>query len=368
MKAGRLIVTSCGTSLLTNGAAPAVRSQLISLANCRRSDGDAEAEALIAARAKLVGRRLSEVADIDAARALSAEINSLIAFEASEGPLATDHHILVHTDTLQGEATANLVGDWLQRGGRVVRLMTVPGLRTADLDEFRAALADLAKVLVDEIPGWRDRGASVHFNLTGGFKGMQGFLQALGFVLADEVLYLFEGSKALLRIPRLPLTLAADSQLLAHFNLLRRLAYGEVLPETAVRDLPETLTLMIDNEAVLSPWGQALFAELTKTGYRKRLLEPISSRLSFGRQFIDAVDRLPPDRLAQINRQLDRFAAYLEAWRPLAKSLGFKALKGDPVSGLTHEIYAWSDRDAARMFGRYLDDGQFSIEHLGPHL
>lgn len=365
-----MIVTSCGTSLLTNGAKQAERRQLIEAANVRSQNRDQAAEALVE-RLTADVRMALEAGNAETARSRSAEINSLVAFEqeTSAGEWQEgDHHILVHSDTLQGEATAKLVKDWLEQGGRVVQLMSAPGLRTTDIDEFSLALSDLAKQLVDQIPGWRASGASIHFNLTGGFKGMQGFLQALGFVLADEVLYLFEGSRSLLRIPRLPLTLAGDDALMAHLDLFRRLSLVDTLPLEAVRDLPETLVDIIGDEAQLSAWGHMLSARLIDTARHESLMESLSEKLVLTRRFHRDVAGLPPERLALINHQLDNLAAYLEGWLPWVRSLSFKPISGNLVPGCSHELYAWSDKDAKRIFGHYLEDRRFCVDRLGGHL
>ena len=95
-------------------------------------------------------------------------------------------------DTSQGELCARLIGDVLRaRHPRVVVwLQTFPGLATSDVEGFRSAIGELGPWCAE----LRLRSASnpVVFSLTGGFKAMQGVLQALGTLYADRTVYLFE--------------------------------------------------------------------------------------------------------------------------------------------------------------------------------
>ncbi|NET50692.1 MAG: hypothetical protein F6K09_18785 [Merismopedia sp. SIO2A8] len=69
------------------------------------------------------------------------------------------------------------------------------------------------------------------------------------------------------------------------------------------------------------------------------------------------------DRLRRINRRVADIARYLETGQHLS-SLDFKELKADPCPPSTHEIDAWADLDAKRLFGHY-HDGVFILERLG---
>jgi hypothetical protein len=48
----------------------------------------------------------------------------------------------------------------------------------------------------------------VVFNLTGGFKSLNGYLQTVAMISADRCAFLFEGAPELMEIPRLPVRLA----------------------------------------------------------------------------------------------------------------------------------------------------------------
>jgi hypothetical protein len=98
------------------------------------------------------------------------------------------------------------------------------------------------------------------------------------------------------------------------------------------------------------------------------LLDSISTRLRFGKDFRKSFDSYgcSADRYLILNEKIDQLARFIEKGvNP--NSLNFKKLAGNPVPPSTHEIYAWSDSGAHRLFGRY-EDEVFIIEKFGKHL
>jgi hypothetical protein len=82
----------------------------------------------------------------------------------------------------------------------------------------------------------------VTFNLVGGFKSLQGYMQTLGMLFADESVYVFEGERELLRIPRLPLDIDSSCRKTMEENLLlfRRLSFAsEGVSSTECAGLPK---------------------------------------------------------------------------------------------------------------------------------
>jgi hypothetical protein len=58
--------------------------------------------------------------------------------------------------------------------------------------------------------------------------------------------------------------------------------------------------------------------------------------------------------MAQINEKMDDLARYVESNRTInPPSLDFKMLKGGARQGSTHEIDAWRDGSAKRIFGHF---------------
>ena len=83
---------------------------------------------------------------------MSAEWNSIDAVINRWKPRQVTH-IIIHTDTATGKATAELVKESL--GDPTTFLMSAGGLRTDNLASFRTALADLTKDLDEAVQGYR---------------------------------------------------------------------------------------------------------------------------------------------------------------------------------------------------------------------
>jgi hypothetical protein len=307
-------------------------------------------------------------APIESARRMSAEYNGIRAALANaKGRI---EHRLVHTDTDTGEATGELLHERLTAEGAASSLVTCPGLRTNDTASLRASLSQLTRDLVPMLEGYREQGCRIVFNLTGGFKSLNGYIQALGMIYADECSYLFESSDEAMRIPRLPLRLDVAAAFRAHLDVFRRMMLGYPVTSEAARDVPESLIDELGGAVCASLWTDVLWQEAKRTLYGEGLLRPLSKSLSFATAFERDLKALAPSRRAQVNEALDGFSAHLDLQKPLLRSETFKALHGAaPLKAATHELYAWSDGDARRLYlhkdpttGRWIVDGL--AEHM----
>lgn len=359
-----LIVSTCGTSLLTNKVSGDLRNMLTNYAN--QSDAeDVPAEPRLHIQQHLDARRseLARETDINRLMDLSAELNGLIRLYGGNPGAARDQHVLLATDTWLGESTARMVADVLDRYGHPVEIRRVRDLRTDDPDSFRWAMSDLVAWCAETLKGYRDAGYRVVFNLTGGFKSVQGFMQALGMVYADESIYVFERTEQLLRLPRLPVQLDSEAILRRHLAVFRRIAAGLPVCEAEVADVPESLVNVLDGQAVFSPWGELVWREACRGIYSAGLLPFITPKLISGSQFERSLEKLGPDQLRQINERLDQLARRLEEgenYNP--RSLDFKKLK-TPAQNSTHECDAWAEHGALRLFGHY-ESGRYVIDRL----
>lgn len=368
--ARHLILSTVGTSLLTNSN-PDQRKFLGKTANLKDGELTAEQRRCIDNALAISRQRLLD-AKQDAIPELSAELNGLYRFYAgrlapTDGD-APDYHMLICTDTFQGSAIGYMICDWLLDRGFPAEARVVQGLNTSGVETFRMALSELARQCGDAVSDYRDAGYLVVFNLTGGFKSINGFMQALGMLHADECIYVFETQAELLRLPRLPIKPDPEGIVGRHLQVFRQLDYGRNLPADACRAIPETLLFQVDDRVILSDWGRAVWIGCRDRYYRKDLQPPLSPRLRFDDRVKKAAVALPPDRLSTLNRRLDDLAKHLDGGDN-PKSLSLKPLQGKPVPGSTHEFYAWSDRDAARCFGHYEDGGAvFVVDRLGDHL
>lgn len=357
----QLVLSPCGTSLLTNHAGEH-RSLVTKISNARSPD-EVPVESLAAARAVITKARaaLAEATPATVHR-LSAELNALSRLYGGDmAKGARDVHFLLCTDTWLGSETAALVQAWLEQHGIQAQVQRQTDLRTVSVDEFQVALSDLARWCADTLPGYRDHGFRVVFNLTGGFKSVNGFLQALAMIHADETVYVFEGEQSLLRLPRLPMRMAELDHVREHVQQLRRLARN--LPADA-SGIPETFVFQVGGLTTLSAWGAAVWGELHRRLYEEKLWQPPSTLIRFGPQFEDSVAKKAPspDRRRMVNQRLDDLAVLLEQGTN-PRRLDFKKLCGNPRPPATHELDAWADQDAKRIFGHYEGD-VFQLDRL----
>ena len=369
-KEKKVILSPCGTSILTNKVDDNLRPLIFKYANTPDEISGSEGEAL---KKHIKERReyLLQLSPMEASK-ISAEINGIYRIYQKNIALGSeDIHILIATDTWFGRETARMVKEWLQKQGikNVQVWDDIGGLRTDSLENFHCAVSELIRRLHETLPGYRDNGFRIIFNLTGGFKSIQGVLQTLSQFYADEAVYIFETSEELLCIPRLPLVLDVLDSIKENLTVWRRLALGLPVKLEACGSIPDSFLLRLGGEVTLSPWGELIWQQCKEEIYRERFWEPPSGRITFSEEFAKEVKDLPPDRLYEINKRMDELAQHLEKeGHPNPGSLKCHPLKGEPVPDCTHEIYAWSDRDARRIFGVCHGHKRFEIKRLGKHL
>ncbi|MDQ7785011.1 MAG: putative CRISPR-associated protein [Desulfomonilaceae bacterium] len=369
-----VLVSSCGTSLLTSFATDELRHQLTRLANKSAKGLSPDEKRLIddcVARAK---EKLLGAEDLSAVRKLSAELNGVISFYQGEMTRGRrDQHYLIHTDTYQGHRVVKVLREWLTARGVTCTPVPARDLNTASLLAFTSGVQEIIRWCQDTLPGYRDSGSRIVFNLTGGFKSLQGFLQTIGAFYADEIVYIFESSQELLRIPRLPVKLDIRDAVEKDLQAFRLLGMNYELDADRCSGIPETLLTKMDDKAVFSVWGDLVWKQIRKDIYGESLQEPLSRRLKYSARFMKDAAGLPTDRMFIVNKQLDDLSRCIDenTLHDGPGSLRFKALEGNPVPGSTHEFYAWSDKDAKRAFGHFEagEDGRiFVIDKLDSHL
>lgn len=364
-----LVVSTCGTSLLTNKSTDEIRGLLNRSANMQEQDFS------ISDRTKILDwlsqkRKLLFDSSLQDIRRMSAELNGLIGFY--DGQLASgksDIHILLHTDTWLGKIIAELIRDWLASQSLSAQLETFPELCTKDISMFQHGMSDLIAWCGNTLPGYRQQQYNIIFNLVGGFKSIQGFLQTIGMIYADEILYIFESSDELLRIPRLPIDVdrAAFDHIRQHINTFRQLDPSKsFLPYSQCQNLMELFLYRLEEEAELSPWGRLIWGNCKPKLYQEGLLDSPSATIVYSKKFKDSANKLQFLHFAQLNQRIDDFWAYLQNGSN-PKRLDFKPLKSNPKPPSTHEMDAWADKGAWRIF-LHEEDGQWILDDLGPGL
>jgi putative CRISPR-associated protein (TIGR02619 family) len=355
-----LMLSTCGISLLTNLAQE--RQLVVRHANARTA-GEVPSQDRIALQ-QLLARAEQTIlqASPDQQRQLSAELSGVLGYYSSRPNAPSDEHWLITTDTWLGVACAEIVAQVLQKAGHLASARCIRDLRTNSLEEFRCAMPELVKLCDQEVEAYRKGHWKVVFNLTGGFKIVQGFMQALAMRYADVTIYVFEGTDQLLQVPRLPPDLDHQAILLSHHRVFRRLAVGLPISQKDARSMPETLLLEVNGQLGLSVWGDVIWDQGKRMLLGERLWEPVDAKLRFGPHFEKSVSGLPKDRLFIVNERLAELARHLNDPSYNPKSLDFKKLS-HKVGSRTHECDAWADMGSKRLFG-YFDKGTFVVDAL----
>jgi putative CRISPR-associated protein (TIGR02619 family) len=367
----RCILSPCGTSLITNIARnfPDGGAPVIKYANARtREDIPATELATLETYLEAAKKTLQQ-GDVTAWRKASAELNGITRLYPTGRPTGSDMHFILRSDTWLGEQTALTIADWLTTQGQIAEVIHIRDLRTDDLFLFQAGMSNLVGWCAEHLVPLRESGQQVIFQLSGGFKSVQGFLQSLSTFYADEAVYIFESGQDLLRLPRLPVKLDLSGTIREHFTAFRRMAAGLTLSADAVEGIPETLLLVIDDAATLSPWGELAWDQAGKDLFSEKLWEAPSPKLQYGNRFIDSLTSLSKERLQTINIRITDLAIYLESGKKNEKNpkrLDFKLLQGDHRPS-THECDAWADGDARRLLGHF-EEAIFVLDKLSPHL
>lgn len=279
-----LILSTCGTSLFTNGISNELRSEFFKYANHHWADMPDDVVLRLQQHAELQQQKLL-AAETGVVKLMSAELNSLLSWQKDKPMHQQDMHILIATDTALGNATAEIIENWLKIQGYNVTIISASGLNTASLQSFREALSGLVTLLIEQVTSYKDSGYHILFNLAGGFKSLNGFLQAFSTIYADETFYIFESSSEVLSIPKLPFSLNVEHLIQENMLAFQRLEAGLIVKDSDVRAIPNTLLFYIDSEVTLSEWGMLLWQNSYKKLYKAKLWPSISERVSFASDF-----------------------------------------------------------------------------------
>lgn len=348
----QVIITSCGTSVLTNGADPETRSWLNQRTNDPESRFGPEDRFRLEQRAGAAHAALL-AGDLPAARRLSAELNGLLGIYGGRlpGEARQDMHFLLHSDTYAGRIAAEVIAAWLQKHGLSASVVKMEFMTTRSGEEFRWGVSHLVKWCEEALADYRQSGYRVVFNIVGGFKALQGVLNTLGMFYADELVYIFETGTELIRIPRLPIVLDREGVVRRHLALFRRMGIGQPVPAPAAAGIPEAFIYIGAEGALLSEWGELVWERTRRELYAERLLDPPSQRIRYGPAFARSVEpNNGGDRMVAINRRIDQLAQYVEGGQSQAlASLHIRTLR-NPLPPATHELAAWSDGAAPRIY------------------
>ena len=202
----RLVISTVGTSLLTNliisknNLESDWSSRLQDTANLTEKEikKGSDIEEIIQKLKQRAENKLEKANTIEIKEA-SAELNGIYGLyedQLEDGKL--DHHLLITTDTAQGQVTADIVKKFLLKQKKEKRLSleievyTPEKLSTANTKSFNKGIDDLLDCLHTRVEEYKEKKYEIYFNLVGGFKALQGCMNTIGMFYADKIIYVFE--------------------------------------------------------------------------------------------------------------------------------------------------------------------------------
>lgn len=159
-----LLISTGGTSLLTNGDSDDHRWWLTQVANDVHANSARITSIVDERRLRL------RAADATTRRKMSAEFDGISVVLHRYKPQQL-LHLLLHSDTAPGKATGDLVQEAL---GNQALVVSASGLCTNELALFSASFADFTMQVEALVRSYREEGWFVIFNLRGRFKLLNG--------------------------------------------------------------------------------------------------------------------------------------------------------------------------------------------------
>lgn len=213
---------------------------------------------------------------------ISAETKSLRALKAG----SNDEVFLLHTDTEDGRVCAEVVAGVLADGMKIqAQAKCVKGLQVEDANAFRRTGVDNLFAMLKEFTSGRAYGSGdeVILNVTGGFKAVVPFVTIFGLLHRIDVVYIFEQSTSLIRLPPLPVQYDYERIKQAE-EALRRLREADIMGKEdffaaipgldhADRRWYECLLEEADGQVALSAIAKQLL-DTNQEGRAKVLLHP----------------------------------------------------------------------------------------------
>ena len=368
----RVVISTVGTSLLTKQIGGDLEKDWYGLlrdsANLKASEIDNERA--IEVILTLQERASSELqtANTQAARRLSAELNGIYGIYNDKLERGKeDIHLLIATDTEQGKVTAEIVKDYLQSNGIANASCKIArGLSTASTTAFTEGIDDLIVWFKQNIKSYQDQGYKICFNLVGGFKSLQGYLNTIGMFYADEIIYIFEGAGAeLITIPRLPISVDREA-LKPHVVKLALLDAGAALSINETKELPESLIANVDGQITFSTWGSLIWSECKDEFLSDSLLK--FPRLEYQDTFRSDYDRIktPAERI-KLQEKLAYVSRILKESDGDVRELTNTGLKYSPYKkskepNIDHFYISMTQRVSCKA-----TDGKLILRYYGTH-
>ncbi len=365
----KVIVSVVGTSILTNQPIDNdIRNLLIKTANKTKSDIEKDDLDIINKRIDKLEAILDK-SDVSDWKKRSAEANGILSYGV---PDKSDSHLLLSTDTYQGRQTARLIQKFLKSCGCTdVQIFTPDRFTTSSAEDFRKGMVQVVEWCEQTVKSYKDKNYHVVFNLTGGFKAVQGYMNTLGMIHADEIIYTFENEGSeLIRIPHLPLeidnSLAEENAVtFAILNHIGQIDCKKLNPSGVSELYIESVNIDGVDYCSLTAWGKLIWLKCKKDVLSGKLHDWPMVRVedSFKRDFDRIQDK---DFRADIQDAVSRASALL-----LESNGDIGKLKED--GGIQYEVYKNKDGighfrvSGSRRISCKPIDGILALRHCGEH-
>lgn len=306
----RLIISTIGTSILTNqidrDLDPDWYNRLVETANYTLDEIEYndDVKHIIQKLEQQANDLLNNNDDLDQIREASAELNGIYGIYDNKVEQGKDDiHLLITTDTAQGRASAKIIMSFLQDQGFTQVSITEPpeNFSVASSKRFLEGIAKIIPSLEEHIKPCKDNGYVIVFNLVGGFKAFQGYFNTIGMFYADEIVYIFEGSNEIIKIPKLPIKV--DQDMIAPHKVPLAMMDQIGIPSYCkeAKSIPKDWIRECNQEIHLSLWGQLVWNQCKANFLSNELLN--FSNMVYEDSFKKDYEKIKNDQKQRIKLQ-----------------------------------------------------------------
>ncbi|PLB85963.1 CRISPR-associated protein [Dysgonamonadaceae bacterium] len=248
----KVIISTVGSSLITNKFSGEERNAINIISNLTEDELNKDGQNFEITE-KVNKKNFIDIENFETA---SAELNGIIKYYGNLDLMdKTDMHILLHTDTYIGEFAAEKIKEILNKAEITnVYLQKIKSLNTKNSKEFNQGIKELFTWCYENVPLYKNKKYEIIFNLTGGFKSLQGYMSIAGMFYADKVVYVFETGKEIIEIPKLPIELKKGN--MKEYITEYLYAATDICPIELIQNIPDIYLDKEDKFATLSPVGQ----------------------------------------------------------------------------------------------------------------
>ncbi|MBW4667365.1 MAG: putative CRISPR-associated protein [Cyanomargarita calcarea GSE-NOS-MK-12-04C] len=332
----QLVISTVGTSLLTNQLNERTdkkdwKRRMIETANLTYEEINKYHEDVADIISQLKERANKKIynteIEVEEICEISAELNGIYGLygkKLEEG--VSDTHVLIATDTAQGRIAAEVIESYLKsKGLNSTSVWIQPELSLASSNVFTESIAKLIPSMQQTILDCKKTNYRICFNLVGGFKALQGYFNTIGMFYADEIIYVFEGSNELIKIPKLPIKINIE-EVEPYKVQLAMMAVGDISKSwEEAKKVPQEWAVVDGQEMTLSTWGQLIWSQCQNEllSQDKPLKFP---KIDYTSIFLDEYKNKPANEKIILQENLARAACLLVNHKD-----GITAMKQDGI-------------------------------------